>query len=193
MEQNYTRTEAQINLENQTAIWFEEFKNGSDSAYSRLYDAHIQLLYNYGYKLTTDMELLKDCIQDVFVKIYNKRKELDAVKNFKSYILISLKNKLLDEYRKRLHVSDAAVEDLDTPSSDNVETDYVAAETVRTNLVMVNRLMNYLSPRQRKAIELYYIEERKYEDICDILEMNYQSVRNLIHRGMTKLRACAVL
>jgi RNA polymerase sigma factor (sigma-70 family) len=55
----------------------------------------------------------------------------------------------------------------------------------------VAKLLNQLSPRQRKAIILYYIEERKYEDICVIMEMNYQSVRNLIHRGITKLRTCA--
>jgi len=52
-------------------------------------------------------------------------------------------------------------------------------------------MLDQLSPRQRKAIVLYYIEEKKYEEICVILEMNYQSVRNLIHRGMSKLRTCA--
>ena len=36
-----------------------------------------------------------------------------------------------------------------------------------------------------------YIEEKKYEDICEIMNMNYQSVRNLMHRGLTKLRSLA--
>ncbi|WP_418819655.1 RNA polymerase sigma factor, partial [Phocaeicola sp.] len=38
------------------------------------------------------------------------------------------------------------------------------------------------------ALTLYYIEEKKYEDICTIMDMNYQSVRNLMHRGITRLR-----
>ncbi len=56
---------------------------------------------------------------------------------------------------------------------------------------MVKRLLSQLSPRQREALTLYYIEERKYEDICEIMNMNYQSVRNLMHRGLLKLRTLA--
>ena len=49
--------------------------------------------------------------------------------------------------------------------------------------------INYLPARE--ALTLYYIEEKKYEDICEIMNMNYQSVRNLMHRGLTKLRSLA--
>jgi RNA polymerase sigma factor (sigma-70 family) len=193
MEQNYSRNFSQNNSDQITAQLFEAFKNGDLNAFSQLYDLHAGMLYNYGYRLTTDMELLKDCIQDVFIKIYNKRTELGPVVNFKSYIFISLKNKLCDESRKRIHLTDTAVEEFDTVASENVEIDYLAAEKKQNDNSLVSRLLGYLSPRQRKAIELYYIEERKYEDICDIMQMNYQSVRNLIHRGMTRLRTCACL
>ena len=56
---------------------------------------------------------------------------------------------------------------------------------------LVRRLLDQLSPRQREALTLYYIEEKKYEDICEIMNMNYQSLRNLMHRGLTKLRSLA--
>lgn len=193
MEQNYTQTIFQNNTDRKTAQLFEAFKHGDLHAFSQLYDMHAGMLYNYGFRLTTDMELLKDCIQDVFVKIYNKQAELHGVLNFKSYIIISLKNKLCDESRKRTHLTDTAVENFDTVAAENVEADYISAEKTRMDHSLIARLLDFLSPRQRKAIELYYIEERKYEDICDIMQMNYQSVRNLIHRGMTKLRSCACL
>jgi len=193
MEKNYNKSATQLLSDQNTAQLFEAFKNGDDHAFSTLYNMHAGMLYNYGYRLTTDMELLKDCIQDVFVKIYNKREELGAVLNFKSYILISLKNKLCDESRKRIHLSDTAVEEYVAIATENAETEYLAAEKVQIQNSMVSRLLGFLSPRQRTAIELYYIEERKYEDICDIMQMNYQSVRNLIHRGMMRLRASACL
>ena len=107
-------------------------------------------------------------------------------------MLISLKNKLCDESRKRVHLSDVAVEELDVISCDNIEHDYIAAEKVKSTNIFVSKMLDQLSPRQRNAIELYYIEEKKYEDICTIMDMNYQSVRNLIHRGILKLRTCAV-
>jgi RNA polymerase sigma factor (sigma-70 family) len=56
----------------------------------------------------------------------------------------------------------------------------------------VDTLLKTLTPRQRQAFQLYYIEERKYEEICQLMDMNYHSVRNLVHRGMLRLRAVAV-
>lgn len=191
MENNYPKKATYVNADSETAQLLAEFREGNTVAFSRLYNLHVNLLYSYGCRLTTDMELLKDCIQEVFIKIYNKRTELDTVANFKSYILISLKNKLCDESRKRVNLSDVSVDELDVISSDNVEKDYIAYEKEQLDNAFVTRMLDQLSPRQRKAIVLYYIEERKYEDICVIMDMNYQSVRNLIHRGISKLRTFA--
>lgn len=192
MENNFTKNATIENGEGLTNQLLTEFVNGNVAAFSKLYNMHVNLLYNYGCKLTTDMELLKDCIQEVFIKIYHKQSELDTVLNFKSYLCISLKNKLCDESRKRIHLSDVAVEELDVLSSDNVEKDYITAESTKHTNSFVAKMLDKLSPRQRTAIKMYYIEEQKYEEICVAMDMNYQSVRNLIHRGMLKLRACAV-
>ncbi|RGN50952.1 MULTISPECIES: RNA polymerase sigma factor [unclassified Bacteroides] len=167
------------------------FQSGDVNAFSRLYDLNINILFNYGCKLTTDRELLKDCIHDVFVKIYTKQAELNHIENFKSYLFISLKNRLCDEIRKRVYVSDAEVEELNPVSHDDVENNYLNQEREQVNNCLVKRLLNQLSPRQREALTLYYIEERKYEDICEIMNMNYQSVRNLMHRGLSKLKSIA--
>ena len=61
--------------------WMAEFQDGNSSAFSILYDSYVNILFNYGCKLTNDKELLKDCIHDVFVKIYMKRTELDSIEN----------------------------------------------------------------------------------------------------------------
>ena len=174
---------------NSTETLLASFQAGNMAAFSELYDLHINILFNYGLKLTIDKELLKDCIHDIFVKLYVKKDELGVIDNLKSYLFISLKNKLCDELRKRMYMSDTAVEEINVVSSTDVEDDYMEEEKTRNNLLLVNNLMDQLSPRQREALTLYYIEEKKYEDICEIMDMNYQSVRNLMHRGLTKLRA----
>jgi RNA polymerase sigma factor (sigma-70 family) len=194
MENIDSKKSAILNSESDTNTvqLLADFIKGDAAAFTKLYNLHVNMLYNYGCRFTTDKELLKDCVQEVFIKIYNKRTELESVVNFKSYILISLKNKLCDESRKRVNLSDVAVEELDIVSSDNIEKDYIAAEKVNHVNLFVSKMLDKLSPRQRNAIELYYIQEKKYEDICVIMDMNYQSVRNLIHRGIIKLRTCAV-
>lgn len=172
-----------------TETLLTSFQSGNMAAFSQIYDLHINLLFNYGLKLTVDKELLKDCIHDVFVKLYIKRSELGVIDNLKSYLLISLRNKLCDELRRRMYMSDVAVEELNAASSVNIEDDYLEEEKQKKDFLLVRNLLEQLSPRQRKALTLYYIEERKYEDICAIMNMNYQSVRNLMHRGLTKLRS----
>lgn len=190
MENNYTIR--QQNADQQTAELIARFKGNDTKAFNELYHMHVNMLFNYGSRLTQDAELLKDCIQDVFIRIYHRRSEIENIQNLKSYLLISLKNKLCDESRRRVHLSDVAVEELSVMACEHVEKDYITRESANNLKQKVSKLLDKLSPRQRDAIELYYIQERKYEDICEIMQMNYQSVRNLIHRGMLRMRACAV-
>ena len=176
---------------NSTETLLASFQAGNMAAFSQLYDLHINILFNYGLKLTIDKELLKDCIHDIFVKLYTKKGELGTIDNLKSYLFISLKNKLCDELRKRMYMSDTAVEEVNTIAPTDVEDDYMEEEQRQNEFSLVKRLLDQLSPRQREALTLYYIEEKKYEDICEIMNMNYQSVRNLMHRGLKKLRSLA--
>ena len=161
-----------------------EFCAGNDHAFSELYDLYVQSLYNYGMKLTQDQELLKDCIHDVFVKVYTKRNEKHTINNLSSYLLISLKNRLLDEFRRNTFMDDGEVENYDyRRASEDVEHDYLNTERELMQTAQVAHLMNHLTRRQRQAITLYYLEERKYDEICDIMKMIYHSVRNLMHDG----------
>ena len=47
---------------NSTETLLASFQAGNMAAFSQLYDLHINILFNYGLKLTIDKELLKDCI-----------------------------------------------------------------------------------------------------------------------------------
>ena len=85
----------------------------------------------------------------------------------------------------------ADAEEVNAIAPTDVEDDYMEEEQRQNEFSLVKRLLDQLSPRQREALTLYYIEEKKYEDICEIMNMNYQSVRNLMYRGLTKLRSLA--
>lgn len=171
-------------------VLVDKFQKGDSNAFSKLYDMYVQPLYYFGCNLTTDHELLKDCIQDVFMKIFQKREDLHNVKNFKTYLYISLKNKIYDEMRRISIMSEYEPIDLSLNYlDDTVEEIYVRNELKENKSNLLSSLMGFLSSRQRKAIEMYYIEDKDYNEICEILKMNYQSVRNLVYRGMQKMRS----
>lgn len=164
--------------------------------FTELYDQSIDNLFAFGSRMTNDREMLKDCIQDVFVKLYTKRGELENVSNIESYLYVSLRNRLNDEFRSNSRISDNDVSSAEGMESltDNDETVRLEKieDTNRINMT-VDRFMQCLSPRQRQIINLYYIEQLKYDDICRIMGINYQSVRNLMHRSISRLRYMASL
>lgn len=161
--------------------------------FTDLYDKTIDDLFDFGTKFTTDRELIKDCIQDVFVKLYTKKDELVSVSNIESYLYVSLRNRINDEFRRNTHISDNEISENQMKSIAD-DSEAFDMENIEESQKKVNKLKEFigcLSPRQRQIIQLYYVEQRKYDDICNIMGINYQSVRNLMHRSLLKLRCFA--
>mgnify|MGYP002520955149 CR=1 FL=1 len=159
---------------------------------TQLYDTHIDNLFMFGTKFTSDRELIKDCIQDVFVRLFNKGKDLDKVDNIESYLYVSLRNRINDEFRRQTHLSDDEITDLNMrPLTESEEYDLERIDEDNNRQLAMTQYISNLSPRQQQIIHLFYIEERKYDDICQIMGINYQSVRNLMHRSMSRLKKMA--
>jgi len=172
-------------------ILLRAFVNGDDSAFSAIYDMYVSPLFNYGLCLSQDRELVKDCIQDVFTKFYTKRSS--KIDNLASYLFISLRNKLLDEFRRMSYSNEDTLDKVLFRTADtDIEGEILDNEKCHCDHKMVARLMSGLTPRQREVITLYYLEERKYDEICEKMNLNYHSVRNLVHRSMLKMRAAAI-
>ncbi len=160
--------------------------------FTDLYDKTIDNLFEFGAKYTADREMIKDCIQDVFVKLYTKKDELDNVVNIESYLYVSLRNRINDEFRHNSHICDNEISDSQIKGLYEDETlDMEQLEEERKKHKKLHDYVKCLSPRQQQIIHLYYVEQRKYDDICRIMGINYQSVRNLMHRSLLRLRFLA--
>ena len=161
--------------------------------FSELYDQTIDRLFAMGSRMTGDREMLSDCIQDVFVKLYTKRGELEMVENIESYLFVSLRNRLNDEFRMQSHRYDnETCDNYVNVVADSSETDLLELqEEENRKQLCVNAYMQELSPRQQQIVRLFFIEQMKYDEICQVMGINYQSARNLIHRSISRLRMLA--
>lgn len=158
--------------------------------FTQLYDKHIDNLFAFGSRFTADREMIKDCIQDVFVKMYTKKDTLDKINNLDSYLYVALRNRINDEFRRNVHMCDNAITDVSMRRV--AEEERHNRERMERELMLtttVEDAISKLSPRQQQVICLYYIERKKYNDICRIMGINYQSVRNLMCRSITRLRS----
>lgn len=159
--------------------------------FSKLYDRHIDGLFAFGSRFMTDREALKDCIQDVFVKLYTRKEGLGTISNVENYLYISLRNRINDEFRRNTKICDSEITDASMQViAENDEYCREQMEHRQSLSDTVQVFFDKLSPRQRQIINLYYLEHRKYDDICRIMGINYQSVRNLMHRSICRLREC---
>ncbi len=174
--------------EEQAHALLQAYCMGDQQAFLALYDMYAGMLLSYGACITSDRELVKDCVQDVFVKLISKRDCLQ-INKVTSYLVTSLRNKLLDTFRRGSYMAECAVEDCQIHEvEDGVEYDYIYAEDKNADNRTLDMLLDVLTPRQRQVFTLYYLEEREYDEISQIMNMNYSSLRNLVHRGMVKMR-----
>lgn len=169
-------------------IW-ENFLCGDDEAYTYIYRQYSQALYAYGMHFTADKGLVEDCVQDVFVKIYQNRKRLQSTDNIKLYLFISLKNKLFNVFRKDIKYSQIDTLEPVFAAEYTIEDEIIQNEKEQFLNEKMIRMLEVLSPRQKEIIYYRFVEGLSYEEICQIMDMNYQSTQNLIQRSLKKLRS----
>lgn len=172
----------------QNQSYWLSFLNGDDTAFVHLYTLNVDAMLNYGLHFTSMRDQVKDAIQDVFVAIYSKRNKLRTVENVRIYLLVSLKNNLFAFYNK-----DMKHYQLDTMEPVfnfelSAEEAYIVDEQEKETKRKIQQMLNTLSPRQREVIYYRFTEGLSFEEICELMKMNVQSVRNLLHRTIKKIR-----
>lgn len=168
-------------------LW-KRFIGGDDKAYAELYNLYIDDLFAYGMHFTPDRESVKDCIQEVFISLYNNRSKQKKVENIKCYLFTSLKNELFDLFKKSIEYYQIETIEPVFNVGYSVEDMFVKTETDQYNIAKVKEVLQSLTPRQNEVLYYRYVEEMSYDEIGELMQMNYQSVRNLIHRSIQKAR-----
>jgi RNA polymerase sigma factor (sigma-70 family) len=169
------------------SLW-EKFLSGDDKAYTCIYKKYVKELFSYGVRFTPDRELVKDCIQDVFVKIYSNRLHLNRTDNVRLYLFVALKNTLFNVFQKDEHsYHDDTAEPVFSVEY-SIEDQLIENEDEQERADKINLILNMLTPRQREVIYYRYVEGMRMDEICVVMKMNYQSVQNLIQRSIKKVR-----
>lgn len=173
--------------EESRTLW-GRFIEGDNEAYGQLYTKYIKSLYRYGLHFTSGGEDVKDCIHDVFTHLYRNRHRLAVPDNVEVYLFVALKNRLL-RYLHNNKKYDFDEED-DTPFllEPTVEDEYIDREQDMHQRKLVKKILSILSPRQKEIIYYRFIKELQWDEICNLMTLNYQSAQNLLQRTLRKIR-----
>ena len=154
-----------------------------------IYKNYVDDLYSYGLHLGFNADLVMDAIHNVFQKLLLS-KGLNYGNNIKPYLLKSVRNELIDEYKRqnKLQVFDIENEQLPFHLDVNVE-DLILEKEVRNHLKnKIEAVLKNLSPRQREIIYLRYTQDYDYIQIAEILQITVPACRNLILKALKHLR-----
>jgi RNA polymerase sigma factor (sigma-70 family) len=173
---------------NRESIVWRQFRNGDKKAFATLFELTSDRLFRYGKHFVADSELVKDCIQELFTKLYENQREAPLLENPIFYLFKSLKNLLIDELRRSEKMVHISLQDIPFHVK-FVYNEREIAETDEDIREKFERVISFLSDRQKEAIYLRFQSEMSYEEISELLGINYQSTRNLIHRSIEKIRA----
>ena len=169
-------------------LW-KQLKEGNKSALERIYSTHVSSLLKYGRKFSRNDQVIEDCIQDLFIELWKNREGLGMTDSIQRYLLVALRRKVIRQLnRSKKWVSDNEPTELDFEVEVAVDQKLIALELSEERAAQVKAAMENLSKRQKEVIYLKYVSGLDYEDIGEIMELNYQSVRNLVSNALKKLK-----
>lgn len=76
-------------------------KEGHEDSFVYLVDHYSQRLFGYALNLTNNHEMAEDVLQNVFLKIWEKRKRLRVESSLQNYLFKSVYNEFINQYKKK--------------------------------------------------------------------------------------------
>lgn len=167
---------------------WSELLNGSQEALKHVYMEYHKGLFQYGMRILYDQEATRDCLQNLFVKIWSNRKNLQQKVNVKFYLMSALRNEIIN-YKTRENRYDHNQIDLNAFTLDfSVESVYIRNEEINEQTEKLANAMNQLTSRQKEIIYLRYLEELDYNQIAEMMDITVKGAYKLSARALEALK-----
>lgn len=164
--------------------------DGDKEAFLLFYHKYYRALFCYGYSLSADRELTKDCIQELFLDIWNTRSTLNKdVENIQSYLFTWLRRKIS---RKQSRLSKDRAYQHSVEGNEGSEFCYeellIAFQQTEEKKEQLTRALSTLTKKQLEIIRLKFFDNLTYTEISAKTSLTTRTVYNIIHLAITRLR-----
>lgn len=167
------------------ALW-EAYQKGDHDSFALLFRRYYEPLVHYGNKLTTSSDVLEDCIQELFTELWQNKSQTQ-VQSVKAYLFKSLKYKLyrVNQRKTAGPFNENHIDVLFELSHENL---IVGREQDAEKTARVLQALDQLSNRQKEIIYLKFYQELNYDEVSEIMNINYQAARNLLYQSIKSLK-----
>jgi RNA polymerase sigma factor (sigma-70 family) len=171
--------------------WLQQLQQNDAQALASLMEKYYQDLYNYAAKFTRDEGLIKDCIQEVFISLWQRRQTALTILSPRYYLLRAVKNKVL----KALYRNDQKGYPFDLPDEYDffqefsIERILIEKQITEDKAEKLKRALSQLSKRQQEVIYLKFYQYLDQAQIAEQMDISRQSVYNLLHEAIQRIRS----
>ncbi|MEG1380415.1 MAG: sigma-70 family RNA polymerase sigma factor [Bacteroidales bacterium] len=166
------------------SLW-NSFLTGEERTFSVFYDLLFEQLLNYGLHICKEQEVVEDCIQEIFVRIYLREIYPDDPSKIRAFLYKVLKNSVLNAIARNSKTNSIDEENMVFNLSYTIEEQLFAESDMQ---IRIEQLLASLTEREKEIIYLRYVHEMKIEEIAEIQGIHVQSIRNSLYRSIGKLR-----
>lgn len=167
-------------------VW-EAFKQGDEQAYEAMFKRNYGLLLNYGLRFCQDKEEVRDCVQQLFLGLWESRERLGKNTSIRSYLLASVRRLILRRSKRKVLTMD--IDDLNPAflAQASAESDFIRSQREKAQVKFVADLINKLPNRQKEALYLKYYGEHNFSEIAVIMGISTRVVYKLIYKALDRL------
>ncbi|MCW9705312.1 RNA polymerase sigma factor [Fodinibius salsisoli] len=165
----------------------QKIRDGDREAFKKLYDRYHKQLYFLAKRYLKDQYLAEDAVQDIFIKIWNKRAKLRE-SSLKGYLFAMMKNHLIDTIRKQKS-STKVKEEFKKVSQQKPRREKTAEKIIYDEYrEMVHKALDNLSPEERKVFEMKNFEGLSNAEVADKKDVSVNTVKTQFYLGSKYVR-----
>jgi RNA polymerase sigma factor (sigma-70 family) len=176
-----------MNQQKELELW-QALTEGDISSFEALMSAQFLTLFQYGSKFTKDSEIVKDCIQDLFLYLWEHREHLAKNVSVKAYLMSSL--------RRRIHLNKNIVSFDPIPDNESqlfevsfsVEDAFIDNENIQQLSNQIKDTLTHIPQRQKEIIYLRFFQNLNREQIAEVLGITPQTVSNILQMAFKSIR-----
>jgi RNA polymerase sigma factor (sigma-70 family) len=166
-----------------------QLQRNDEQALATLMRLYYDALYSYAGRFCNDDGLIKDCIQEVFISLWQRRETAHQILSPRYYLLRAIKNKTLKAlYKNSNTVLTILSNEADSFYEFSIEEVIIERQLSEEKARKLKRIMLMLSKKQKEIIYLKYYQYLDHGQIAELMNLSRQSVYNLLHETIRRLR-----
>jgi RNA polymerase sigma-70 factor (ECF subfamily) len=162
----------------------KEISGGNETAFKKLFNEWQPRLSSFIFKISKSRELTEEIVQDVFLKIWMTRENLENIDNFKAYLFTACKNHALNAVKKNL-LELQKLQKIELQL--NLTEDGFFHESIDDKFSFIDRAIQSLSDRQKQVYLLSRYEKLTYQEIADRLGIGKESVKTHMKHAIASI------